>query len=80
MYVTNSFIKRAKMNHILKESEGVEFVVREMMIMAANIRTWFLLLTMLSSNQLLSSSQAARTPSGKSMAQAATTPSGKSMG
>jgi choline dehydrogenase-like flavoprotein len=40
--------------------------VREMMIMATNIRTWFLLLTMLtmmSSNQLLSSSQAARTPS-----------------
>ena len=70
VYVTNSFIKRAKMSHILKESEGVEFVVREMMIMAANIRTWFLLLTMLtmmSSNQLLSSSQAARTPSGKSM-------------
>jgi choline dehydrogenase len=63
----NSFRKTPKSNHIFRKSERFEFLVRKMMIMALNTRTCFLLLTMLtmmSSNQLLFSSQAATTPSG----------------
>jgi hypothetical protein len=57
------------LNHIFKKNEGFEFLVREMMIMFVNICAWLppvLMLMMLSSNQLLASSQEATTPSGKS--------------